>query len=72
MSSPRWNGSWGPMLTEADSWRIAIIAVDYDALPFLHIGEFGLQPVFMPHKVYPWRETTKPPRRKPRSRSIKR
>jgi hypothetical protein len=59
------------MLTEADSWRIAIIAVDYDALPFLHIGEFGLQPVFMPHKVYPWRDDATPPkreRRRPASR----
>jgi hypothetical protein len=53
------------MLTEADSWRIAIIAVDYDALPFLHIGEFGLQPVFMPHKVYPWRDAAIPESRKP-------
>jgi hypothetical protein len=57
------------MLTEADSWRIAIIAVDYDALPFLHIGEFGLQPVFMPHKVYPWREADTPRKPEPKRRA---
>jgi hypothetical protein len=60
------------MLTEADSWRIAIIAVDYDALPFLHIGEFGLQPVFMPHKVYPWRDTAAIPESRKPQRSLPR
>jgi hypothetical protein len=49
---------------ESDIWRVAILATDYDALPFVHIGRFGLQPVLMPHKVYPWRDDAIPESRK--------
>jgi hypothetical protein len=41
---------------ESDMWRVALLATDYDALPFIQIGAYGIQPILMPHKVYPWRK----------------
>jgi hypothetical protein len=41
---------------ESDVWRVALLATDYDALPFIQIGRYGPQPILMPHKVYPWRD----------------
>jgi hypothetical protein len=48
---------------ESDMWRVALLATDYDALPFIQIGAYGIQPILMPHKVYPWRDDAIQPKR---------
>jgi hypothetical protein len=54
---------------ESDSWRVAHWCHDYDAIPFIWQGEYGLQPVLMPHKVYPWRKAEQLPTKPSRTSS---
>lgn len=43
-------------MDESDVWRVVHQAADYDCLAFIWIGEYGIQPVLMPHNVYPYRK----------------
>jgi hypothetical protein len=55
--------------TESDAWRVAHWCNDYDALPFMQLGEYGIQPILMPHKVYPWRKAEPLPKKRSKGSS---